>query len=62
MECRGLEPTGVHYGPGFRCKSSESSSEYHEVNLEENEWVEYDDKASVSVGIYDVQFNIIKEK
>ena len=53
LECRGIEPRACLLGPGFAVVAA-SGAKFGDVNLEEGEWVEYDAKAQVSVGIYDL--------
>jgi hypothetical protein len=43
-------------------KIEESGKLFDGVDLNENEWVDYDDKIKESVGIYDLQSQFIKIK
>lgn len=61
MECRGIEPVDYFFGTGFKV-TCESGSQFLDVNLEDKEWVEYDEKAAASVGIYSLEHHFSKEK
>lgn len=62
FDCRGLEP--IDYSPrtGFAAEGVESGTQFNEINLEEKEWVDYDEKAQKSVGIYDLDFKFVTVK
>jgi len=62
MDCRGLEPVDFSPRIGWRCEGAESGTPFADVDLSEKEWVEYDEKAALSVGIYDVQCQFVKIK
>lgn len=47
---------------GFRCHGIESNTIFDDVNLEEKEWVEYDDKQNQPVGIYEVEHKFVNIK
>ena len=54
FECRGLEPTRLHPGPGFAVVTA-SGAKHADVDLSEGEWVEYDAKLKESVGVYGLE-------
>lgn len=60
FDCRGVEPTDYFFGNGFTC-TSEGGTQYEDINLEEGEWVEYDEKAGQSVGIYSATHRFVKD-
>ncbi|KAI1290159.1 UPF0587 protein [Halotydeus destructor] len=60
FDCRGCEPTEFSFRNGFAASGLESGKPFDDINLEENEWVDYDDKANVSVGIYEASHKFIK--
>lgn len=60
LDCRGVEPDDFFPGQGYKCSGVESGSQFNDINLEEGEWVDYDEKASESVGIYSVEHKFIK--
>lgn len=59
LECRGIEPTDCFFSRGF-VATSESGTTFPEVDLEEGEWVDYDDKNNASVGIYGLTHQFVK--
>jgi len=55
IECRGLEfvefdPMGI-----WRCAGLDSGTQFPEVDLSEGEWVDYDEKAALPVGISGIE-------
>lgn len=60
FECRGCEPTELSFRNGYTAKGAESGTPFNDINLEEKEWVDYDEKSSESVGIYELEFKFIK--
>jgi len=55
IECRGLEfvefdPRGI-----WKCVGVESGTQFPEVDLDEGEWVDYDEKAALPVGISGIE-------
>ena len=53
FDCRGVEPVEFSPRSGWIVKCIESS--FNDADLSEKEWVEYDEKAQVSVGIYEFE-------
>lgn len=47
---------------GFKCRGFESNTLFEDVNLEEKEWVDYDDKENQPVGIYEVKHQFVTIK
>uniref|UniRef100_A0A8C2IUK5 CXXC motif containing zinc binding protein n=2 Tax=Cyprinus carpio TaxID=7962 RepID=A0A8C2IUK5_CYPCA len=60
FECRGLEPVDFQPMAGFAAGGAETSTQFPEINLQEKDWTDYDEKASESVGIYEVTHQFIK--
>lgn len=60
LDCRGVEPVDFFPGQGYKCAGVESGSTFGDINLEEGEWVDYDEKAAASVGIYSVEHQFVK--
>uniref|UniRef100_A0A9J7X8V1 CXXC motif containing zinc binding protein n=2 Tax=Cyprinus carpio TaxID=7962 RepID=A0A9J7X8V1_CYPCA len=60
FECRGLEPVDFQPQAGFAASGAETSTQFPEINLQEKDWTDYDEKASESVGIYEVTHQFIK--
>ena len=61
MDCRGLEPIDYFFGEGFKV-TAESGTVFQNVNLEEAEWVEYDENSSQSIGIYSLEHRFKSSK
>lgn len=59
LECRGIEPTDCFMGQGF-IVTSEAGTTFADVNLEEGEWVDYDERSNSSVGVYGLQHQFVK--
>lgn len=62
FDCRGIEPVDFSAAEGWVAKVEESKKVFEGVDLSEKEWVEYDDKANQSVGIYELQHRFVKVK
>jgi len=60
FECRGCEPSSFSFRNGFTAKGANSRTIFNDINLEENEWVDYDENSKESVGIYEVSHKFIK--
>ncbi|XP_017770506.1 PREDICTED: UPF0587 protein GA18326 [Nicrophorus vespilloides] len=61
FDCRGLEPVDFNPTGGWIAKT-EGGTVFEDVDLSEKEWVEYDDKLKLSVGIYELEHDFIKVK
>lgn len=55
FDCRGIEPIAFAAGEGWIAKVEDSGNIFQNINLSENEWVEYDEKSQQSVGIYELE-------
>lgn len=62
FECRGAEPVEFSPRVGWRVSSAENGQQFDEVDLSEDDWVEYDQKNNNSVGIYEFASKFIKLK
>lgn len=51
IECRGLEFVGFDPRGIWKCAGLESGTVFPEVDLSEGEWVDYDEKAELPVGV-----------
>uniref|UniRef100_A0A672M8F0 CXXC motif containing zinc binding protein n=1 Tax=Sinocyclocheilus grahami TaxID=75366 RepID=A0A672M8F0_SINGR len=60
FECRGLEPVDFQPQAGFAARGATTSTQFPEINLQEKDWTDYDEKASESVGIYEVTHQFLK--
>ncbi|PCH33871.1 DUF866-domain-containing protein [Wolfiporia cocos MD-104 SS10] len=55
VDCRGLEFVGFDPRGIWKCAGAESGTVFSEVDLEEGEWVDYDEKAALPVGICNIE-------
>jgi len=55
IECRGLEFVGFDPMGTWKCVGIESGTRFLEVELSEGEWVDYDEKAALPVGISGIE-------
>ncbi|KAI0348371.1 DUF866-domain-containing protein [Trametopsis cervina] len=55
IECRGLEFVGFEPRGTWRCVGLESGTVFPEVDLDEGEWVDYDEKAALPVGVSSIE-------
>ncbi|KAH8279409.1 UPF0587 protein GA18326 [Drosophila bipectinata] len=62
FDCRGVEPVEFSPRAGWRVSSSENGQTFEDVDLSEDDWVEYDQKNNNSVGIYEFASKFIKLK
>lgn len=62
FDCRGIEPVEFSAGEGWIAKVEENGQVFDDIDLNESEWVEYDDKIKESVGVYELQSQFIKIK
>lgn len=62
FDCRGLSIIDFSPRNGFKCRGVDSSTVFEDVNLEEREWVDYDDRQNQPVGIYEVEHKFITTK
>ena len=47
---------------GWAAEGTDTGTRFEDVDLKEKEWVDYDNKAKVSVGIYEFEYQFHKEK
>lgn len=62
FDCRGLEPLAFSPRSGWIVKCSEGGPTFTDVDLSDDDWVEYDTKNDVPVGVSEFQFDFIKLK
>lgn len=62
FDCRGVEPTAFSPRSGWIVKSADGGQVFEDVDLSDDDWVEYDQKNKVSVGVYEFETNFIKLK
>lgn len=57
-----MEPVDFSPRSGWVVKAAENGQIFEDVDLSEDDWVEYDNKNNVSIGIYEFESNFIKLK
>lgn len=62
FDCRGVEPVDFSPRTGWIVEASDNGQKFEDVDLSEDDWVEYDNKNKVSIGIYEFESNFIKMK
>lgn len=62
FDCRGVEPTDFSPREGWIVKAADGGQTFENVDLSEDDWVEYDTKNNNSIGVYDFESNFIKLK
>nr|CAG4651458.1 EOG090X0HQJ [Simocephalus serrulatus] len=62
FDCRGMEPSDFSPRNGWLVDGLESGTKFNDVDLSDKEWVEYDEKAKNTVGIYEVEHQFGREK
>lgn len=62
FDCRGMSIIDFSPRNGFKCSGVESNTPFDDVNLEEKEWVDYDDRENLPVGIYEVSHQFVTIK
>ncbi|KAK4887751.1 hypothetical protein RN001_004022 [Aquatica leii] len=62
FDCRGIEPIDFDPNSGWVAKVEDTGKLYHDIDLSEKEWVEYDSDIKQSIGIYDFEFQFVKAK
>ncbi|XP_067935644.1 CXXC motif containing zinc binding protein-like [Watersipora subatra] len=60
FDCRGVEPIDFEPRLGWAASSTESNSQFDDIDLTPKEWSEYDEKAGVSVSIMEVTSQFVK--
>eukprot|EP00051_Salpingoeca_urceolata_P030046 m.7983 g.7983 ORF g.7983 m.7983 type:complete len:160 (+) comp3087_c0_seq1:3652-4131(+) len=60
FEARGVDLQNFDPRVGWTAKGAESGTKFDEIDLGEKEWVDYDEKANESVGIYEVEAQFVK--
>jgi len=62
FDCRGLEPIDFTPGKGWVAEAAESQTKFSDVDLGEKEWVEYDERSQLSVGIFEFEHKFVRDK
>lgn len=62
FDCRGVEPFAFSPRAGWIVQSTENGQSFEDVDLSEDDWVEYDQKNKNSVGVYEFASQFVKLK
>uniref|UniRef100_A0A034WJP8 UPF0587 protein GA18326 n=2 Tax=Endopterygota TaxID=33392 RepID=A0A034WJP8_BACDO len=62
FDCRGVEPIDFSPRNGWIVRSAENGQTFEDVDLSEDDWVEYDQKNKESVGVYEFASQFVKLK
>lgn len=57
-----MEPVDFSPREGWTVKAADGGPTFENVDLSEDDWVEYDEKNNNSIGIYEFESNFIKLK
>lgn len=60
FECRGFEPVEFAPHKPWFARGAESKTPFKQINLDEDDYVEYDEKTGESVGIYEMKGRFVK--
>lgn len=60
IDTRGLDIVEFKPDGKFQCQGTDSGTKFEEVDLEDNEWFDYDEKAGQEVSVTEVQWQFIK--
>lgn len=62
FDCRGAEPIEFSPRTGWIVQSADNGQAFEDVDLSDDDWVEYDQKNQTPVGIYEFGAKFIKLK
>lgn len=62
FDCRGAEPVEFSPRAGWIAKAVDGGQSFDNIDLSEDDWVDYDEKNGNSVGIYEFASKFIKLK
>ncbi|KAI8125004.1 UPF0587 protein [Lucilia cuprina] len=62
FDCRGAEPVEFSPRVGWIVRSVDNGQTFEEVDLSEDDWVDFDEKNNNSVGVYEFASKFIKLK
>lgn len=60
FDCRGCVPIKFEPIANFACKNSNCGKYYENVNVSNDDWVEFDEESGESMGVYDFKSRFIK--
>ncbi|XP_037948865.1 UPF0587 protein CG4646 [Teleopsis dalmanni] len=62
FDCRGVEPIEFSPRSGWIVRAADNGQQFEDVDLSEDDWVEYDQKNKNSIGVYEFASKFIKLK
>ena len=62
FDCRGAEPVDFSPRTGWIARAANNGKTFDDIDLSEDDWVEFDDKNNTSVGVYEFASKFIKLK
>lgn len=62
FDCRGIEPIEFSPKSGWIAKAVENGQTFEDIDLSEDDWVDYDEKNKESVGITEFKSQFVKLK
>lgn len=60
FDCRGVEPVAYKPTSGWIVQSENNGKIFEDVDLSDEDWVDYDEKNQESVRVYDLKWQFIK--
>ncbi len=62
FDCRGVSIIDFSPRVGFTCEATDSGTRFEDVNLEDNDWCDYDETSNASVRVSDLEFKFVTIK
>lgn len=60
FDCRGVEPIAFDARGGFFAVAINSGLKFSDIELQDNEWADYDEKDKQTVGVYELEHKFVK--
>ncbi|OZJ06913.1 hypothetical protein BZG36_00082 [Bifiguratus adelaidae] len=60
IECRGLEPVDFKPEGAWAARGAETNTQFQDIDLTEDDWADYDEKAELPVGITEIESRFTK--
>ncbi|XP_071506945.1 CXXC motif containing zinc binding protein-like isoform X2 [Diadema antillarum] len=60
FDCRGMVPVKYSFRSGFQAEGVDSPTKFGEIDLQSEEWADYDEHTNQSVGIYELESKFTK--
>eukprot|EP00897_Mesotaenium_endlicherianum_P002238 jgi/Mesen1/2041/ME000149S01035 len=62
LDCRGMQPEEFYPREGWAAVGVESNTPFREIDLSDGDYSDYDEKAALSVGVYNFKYEIVVTK